>query len=346
MARPDGGGSRLPSSRVALAALALALVALPACSSDGDRDTTEGTSTPSSTTSSPSPSPAAGGEPAPLPLARTEVAGTAWRGLIAVVGGLTADGSASNQVDLYDPATNRWRAGPVLPLVLHHAGVATLGDRLWVVGGYSNRSAQPWRAVDRAFSLGPGDDRWREEPSLSAPRAALALASVGDRLIAVGGVPEAGLRTTEVLVLGERSWRRGPDLADGREHLALASSKGRVYAIGGRVGSLESNLRSVESWDPTGAEGWRPEPALNDSRGGTAAAEAGGRPCVAGGEEPTGTIPSVECLADGRWERVATLAVARHGLAVVGLGGRLHVIGGGPTPGLSVGDAHQVVTVG
>lgn len=282
---------------------------------------------------------------APLPLARTEVAGTVWRGLVAVVGGITADGAASNQVDLYDPATDRWRSGPALPLLLHHAGTAALGDRLYVVGGYSSRRGlgQP---VATVLSLGPGEDRWREEPSLSAPRAALGVVAVGDRLVAVGGMPVEGLRRTEVLTPGAGGWRPGPDLLEAREHLALAASGGRVYAIGGRVGSLESNVRSVESWDPSTPGGWRPEPMLNDSRGGTAASEVGGRPCVAGGEEPAGTIASVECLGADRWERVATLRTARHGLAVVGVGNRLHAIGGGPTPGLSVSDAHEALPLG
>jgi hypothetical protein len=285
------------------------------------------------------------GPPAPLPLARTEVAGATWRGLVAIVGGITADGAASDQVDLYDPATNRWRSGPRLPLLLHHAGAAAVGDRLYVVGGYSSRRAlaQP---VARVLSLGPDDAQWREEPPLSAPRGALAVVAVGERLVAVGGMPEAALRRTEVFTPGAPAWRPGPDLLEAREHLALASSGGRVYAIGGRVGSLESNLRSVESWDPSRDEGWRTEPMLNDSRGGTAAAEVRGRPCVAGGEEPTGTIASVECLAAERWERVATLATPRHGLAVVPVGDRLHVIGGGPTPGLSVSEAHEALATG
>jgi non-specific serine/threonine protein kinase len=101
----------------------------------------------------------------------------------------------------------------------------------------------------------------------------------------------------------------------------------------------------VESWDPAAAGGWRNEPSLNETRGGTSAAEAGGRPCVAGGEEPTGTIASVECLAGGRWTRVATLRTPRHGLAVAGLGDRLHVIAGGPEPGLFVSTAHEAFTI-
>ncbi len=120
---------------------------------------------------------------------------------------------------------------------------------------------------------------------------------------------------------------------------------GRVYAIAGRQGSLESNLATVESWDPAGTDGWRPEPRLNDTRGGTSAAVANRRPCVAGGEEPGGTIASVECLLDDRWVRVATLQVPRHGLAVIGLRSRLHVIGGGPQPGLFVSTTHEVFDI-
>ena len=173
------------------------------------------------------------------------------------------------------------------------------------------------------------------------------MASAAGRLVAIGGTDDRGtfLRRTEVLGPGQRGWTPGPDMGQARDHVAAASSGGRIYAIAGRLGSLESNLASVESWDPASGGAWRDEARLNDTRGGTSAAEAGGRPCVAGGEEPRATIASVECLAEGRWARVATLAVPRHGLAVAGLGDRLHVIGGGPEPGLFVSGAHEAVTV-
>ena len=174
------------------------------------------------------------------------------------------------------------------------------------------------------------------------------MASAGGRLVAVGGTDAGGrfLTRTEVLSPGQRSWTAGPDMTEPRDHLAAAASGGRIYAIAGRLGGLDTNKATVESWDPAGGGGWRAEPPLNDTRGGTSAAEAGGRPCVAGGEEPRGTIASVECLANGRWSRVATLRAPRHGLGVAGLGERLHVIAGGPEPGLFVSGAHESFTVG
>jgi Kelch motif len=286
---------------------------------------------------------------AALPTARTEVAGAAWQGRIVVVGGLTEAGVASDRVDVYDLATDRWDAGPRLPVGLHHVGLAVAGDRVYVAGGYHNPTpGAAWQAQSRVISLGPAESSWRDEPPLAEPRGGLALAAVGDRLVAVGGtgIDTGGvLRRTEVLVPGDGGWRAGPDLTEPRDHLGATASGSRVYAIAGRQGSLESNLATVESWDPQAGsgDGWRAEPRLGDTRGGTSASEVAGRPCVAGGEEPQGTIASVECLAGGRWERVAVLDEPRHGLAVVGLGDRLHVIGGGARPGLFVSTAHEVL---
>ena len=317
------------------ARLILALAMLAACSPTGDTDRP------------PSPSPSLpAGSPAGLPVARTEVSGAGWLGRIVVVGGLTADGAATDRVDLYDPGSDRWEPGPSLPRALHHAGLAVVGDRVYVVGGYTNEDGR-WVAQSRVSSLGRGEPAWRDEPPLTLARGGLALAATDDHLVAIGGTTATAVtRTTEVLTPGRPGgWRPGTDLSEERDHLAGASAGGRVYAVAGRVGGLDTNLGTVESWDPSAGGAWRAEPRLNDTRGGTSAAQASGKVCVAGGEEPAGTIASVECLAGDRWERVARLSVPRHGLAVAGLEGRLHVIGGGPRPGLFVSSAHEVFTV-
>jgi len=313
--------------------VATALMVLAACSSP-DRS------------GPPTGSPAPTASPAELPVARTEVAGGAWREGIVVAGGLTADGEASDRVDVYDPSANRWEPAPGLPVRLHHHGLAVLGDRVYVAGGYTNETGR-WVTQAGVFSLGPGEGSWRREPDLAQPRGGLALVAAAGRLVALGGTTAGVTRSTEVLdPAGPGGWRPGPELAEARDHLAGAAAGGRVYAIAGRVGGLETNRATVESWDPVAGGSWRAEPRLNDSRGGTSAAAVDGKVCVAGGEEPAGTIASVECLAGERWERVARLAEPRHGLAVIGLGPRLHVVGGGPRPGLFVSSAHESVDAG
>lgn len=290
------------------------------------------------------------GAPLPPP-ARTEVVGARFFFGLAVVGGLTADGTPSTRADVYHFASNQWDQLPDLPVALHHAGAGELGERLYVVGGDTGTLAA-WTPVAEVWSLGVDERKWRPEPPLSAPRGALAVASLPNALVAVGGVAGPDLVRTEILELGAKSWKRGPDLTVPREHLAATDFNGRVYAIGGRAGTLESNRDSVESWAP-GESAWRAEPKLNHSRGGIAAATVrqgfrqegrpGGTPCVAGGEEPGDrTIAEVECLYKGAWKVVAKLAVPRHGLAVVAPDAQLHVIGGGAKPGLHVSDAHEI----
>jgi len=101
----------------------------------------------------------------PLPVARSEVAGAAWRGDVVVAGGFLADGHSSMRVDAYNPRVKRWERLPDLPLAVNHAMAAAGGARLYVVGGYG--ASGPLRD---AFVLdGP---RWRRLPSMPLARAA------------------------------------------------------------------------------------------------------------------------------------------------------------------------------
>ena len=330
-----------PSRLTAATAVVLLGLAAACSGSDGDGDGDRSEAPPATTTTAPA---VPRSTAAPLPVDRTEVAGALWEGRVAVVGGLTADGGANDRLDLYDPATDRWTAGPALPVAVHHAGVAALDGRLWVVGGYTNPPGGQWRVLADVWSLGPGERRWRREEPLPAPRGALALVAAGGGLVAVGGAGDQGATGRVETLAPGAGWTRGPDLREAREHLAAAVVDDRVYAIGGRRGGLAGNLRGVESWR-RGEDAWRDEPSLGHGRGGIAAATtAGGRACVAGGEEDAGTIASVECLADRAWSVAASLAQPRHGLAVVAVGDRLHVVGGGPRPGLTVSGAHEVLT--
>ncbi|MDP1804761.1 MAG: kelch repeat-containing protein, partial [Acidimicrobiales bacterium] len=83
--------------RVWTATLLLTALVAVACSDDGPA--------PAPTTA---PAVTASAAPAELPVPRTEVAAATLDGRIVVAGGLTIDGAASDRVDIYDPAANRW----------------------------------------------------------------------------------------------------------------------------------------------------------------------------------------------------------------------------------------------
>lgn len=286
----------------------------------------------------------------PLPEARTEVSGATLGDTIVVLGGLRKDASVTSRMDFLTKGGG-WTGGPDLPSSRHHAGVAAWQGRVWLVGGYTRGDGDQWTPVADVHSWAPGEPRWREEVALPSARAALGLAAIGDHLVAVGGVGPAGLAPTfvltnnAVLLRAGARWQPGPALKQGREHLAAVGSDQRIYAIGGRTGGLETNLASVESWAP-GESAWRAEPPLARSRSGIGAAVVDEAMCVAGGEGPNGTEASVECFRAGAWIETWRLNIPRHGLAVVASEGSLHVIGGGPRPGLTVSAEYERLTPG
>jgi hypothetical protein len=317
--------------RVTICATVLTLV-LAACNGDGSGDTRSSAPSRSRSTR----------EGRPIPEPRTEVAGALWMGKIAVAGGLTPD-SSTDRLDLFDVSNGTWSTGPRLPHTYDHASLAELGGRLYLVGGYLSELSNPTNEV---WSLGAADASWTAEPDLATRRGALATASASGKLVAVGGVDASGtvLRTTEIFTPGT-GWSPGPDLGIPREHLAATGAGDTVYAIAGR--NADGATTSVESL-VVGGDAWADEPALHDERSGVGAATTdSGRICTGGGEVPgrPNTVPTIECR-DGRgWQRVATMRVPRHGLAVVAEENRVHFIAGGPQPGGSFSDAHEVLAV-
>jgi hypothetical protein len=112
----------------------------------------------------------------------------------------------------------------------------------------------------------------------------------------------------------------------------------------GRTGGLDTNLADV---DVVSGDGIRRAGKLPTPRGGVAGFHAPGRGgCVAGGEQPHGTLDKVECIdADGSTATLPALGTARHGLGAAVVGGVAYVLLGGPTPGLSVTNAVEALDV-
>lgn len=124
-----------------------------------------------------------------------------------------------------------------------------------------------------------------------------------------------------------------------REHLAAAALGGKVYAIAGRLAGIDTNQTRVEVFSGS----WRAVAPVPEARGGTGAAAVAGQLVSVGGEAPSGTIASVYAYSPGsnHWQKLPDLPTPRHGLAVVAVGKRVFVIGGGPKPGLTVSDANE-----
>lgn len=278
----------------------------------------------------------------PAPIARQEVASASLDGRVWVIGGLTAAG-ASAAVESYDPATDRWAAGPDLPVAVHHAAATVYKGEIVVLGGFVDAATLYAKASDRAFALRSGG--WVELPRLRRPRGAGAAATVGTSLVLVGGRDDAALvGPTEVY--DGAAWHDAEAIPTRRDHLAAVSDGRSVFTVGGRFLSPGATTAALERFDPT-ANAWERLAPMPTARAGLGAALAGGRIVAAGGEDPTGTFPEVEAydIAAARWSALPPLPSPRHGLAVERVGTQVLALVGGTAYGVAPSKLAEALTI-
>jgi hypothetical protein len=202
----------------------------------------------------------------PAHAARGDVAEAVLNGSVYVIGG-TGTSDDGRQVFRYDVTTGTRERAPDLPISIDHAMAATLGDRIYVMGGFI--FGQP---STRVFSLGAKDRDWIEHSPLPSPRAAGGAVTLNGRIWLIGGVGVNGAQNREVWMWdGSGRWLFGDSLMPTpRDHLAVGTYKGRICAAGGNGGE-----RAFECYDARLDE-WTRLPDLRKPVIGGRAAEAAG----------------------------------------------------------------------
>ncbi len=280
-------------------------------------------------------------------LERTEVAAARIGRYVYVVGGFERrTGATTKAVERYDIRADRWKRLRSMPVGLNHPTAAAHRGKLYVHGGYTARRDLS-SATARLFAYDPRRDRWSRLPKSRVPRAAHALAVLGNRLYAAGGKNDTGaLRSLEVYDFARRRWRRGPRLrGPARDHMTGVSAGGFLYALAGRDGGR--NFAVAERYSPRRGR-WELLPSMRKARGGIASARvSGGRVVVFGGEESRGTVAEVELFEPRRrrWRSLPDMRTPRHGLGGVSLGDRVYAIEGGPRPGFHFSSAIEFLDV-
>jgi non-specific serine/threonine protein kinase len=260
-----------------------------------------------------------------------------------VIGGLTASG-ASTKVDAYDPATDRWSAGPDLPVGLHHSAAAVYRGEIVIAGGFEDASSLYSKPTDRVLALRGG--RWVDLPPLGRPRGAAAAAVVGDSLVVVGG-RDASLLIAPTEVFDGTAWHDRAAIPTLRDHLAAVSDARYVYAVGGRYLDPSRTSDVFERYDAA-QNRWDTMPPLPTARGGLGLTTLGTRLVAAGGEDASRVFPQVEAfdIAAGAWSSLANLPTPRHGLALGAVGDRVAALVGGTAAGVAPSSVAEVLGPG
>ena len=139
--------------------------------------------------------------------------------------------------------------------------------------------------------------------------------------------------------VGRGRWRvlTGPSP---QEHPGVTTLGGHLYVVAGRLHGQPLSI--VQRWSPASRR-WERLASIPEPRGATAASLADGQIVDAGAESAAGTSAAVYACnpKTNRWRRLPDQPIARHSVAVVGVGSTISVVGGGPTPGLTVTAANE-----
>jgi len=284
-------------------------------------------------------------ELAPLNEPRQEVAVAELGGRIYVIGGFRQDGSTSDAVEAYDPASDSWSFRAPLPLALNHATAASVNGRLYVVGGHPPSGSA---AVDTVFAYDPAADRWESRAPMPTARGALAIAVAEGKIYAAGGSPGPRERDFAVYDPTADLWTALPPMPTPRNHLAAAAVNGRFYAVGGRSGGIGGITAILEEYD-SATNTWTRRASMPTARGGIAAVAASGELYVFGGEgnpnHPMGVFEQAEAYdpATDSWRTLPPMLIPAHGISAAVLDNVIYIPGGAIIEGFGVAPIHQAL---
>jgi DNA-binding beta-propeller fold protein YncE len=138
-----------------------------------------------------------------LPQTIRYAAVTAVRNSLVIAGGSLENGTASDAVLLYTPATRRVTRIGTLPAPTTHAAAAAIGNVAYVIGGRGASLGTPTTAIVAIDVVGK---RIRSAGQLKSARSDLAAATVGSRIIVAGGKGASGtVATISQLTPGART---------------------------------------------------------------------------------------------------------------------------------------------
>jgi N-acetylneuraminic acid mutarotase len=300
------------------------------------------------------PAPGEYAERAALLAPNSEMAVAEAAGEIYVLGGYPSSRDVQATVQVYTPATNRWRFAAPMPLPTHHPVAIGVDALLYSLGGQLEGDVN----TDRAFVLDTVADTWTELAPLPTARGGGAVARIGALLYVVGGRPPAG-NAFEVYDTTNDSWAVLPSLPQAfaqRNHLIAVAIADKIYVAGGRYdgGGFASPMTdSLDVYDPASAT-WSSAAPMLRPRGGINGVAALGCFYVWGGEgqgigEPNDVFPDHDVYdpQTNTWAALPPLPTPVHGVTgSVFLDGLLYMPGGGTASGGNSGSViHQVFRV-
>jgi hypothetical protein len=192
----------------------------------------------------------------------------AHNGKLYRAGGLSFRNAADADPDMhsvadfacYDPAAGKWTALAPLPEARSSHDAVVIGDRLYVLGGWTLAGESKGRWLDTAWSFDLTNPQGKWEP-VAAPtfkRRALAAAHWNNHLVAIGGMDDNGdgkiSRRVDGLDLATGQWRELPQLPRAQMAgfgVSAWNLDGRLL-VSGADGQVHQLADDGTAWQPVG----------------------------------------------------------------------------------------------
>lgn len=204
---------------------------------------------------------------------------------LILIGGFTAKNAPGEEHDLhsqtsvraFDTRTRKWSDLPSLPSGRSSHDAAVIGDKVYVVGGWTMDGEKEiqWQSSALHMDLAASEPKWEETSQPPFVRRALATVAHNGNLWVIGGMDQKGGPTKAVAIYNPQtdSWTDGPELP-GKGSMAGFGAAG--WSVGNKliVSTYEGDILQLAAdgmlWETNGkSEGsrffHRLVPLANDS---------------------------------------------------------------------------------
>ncbi|CAN8009876.1 unnamed protein product [Ixodes pacificus] len=235
------------------------------------------------------------------------------------------EGYSLASADKLDLFRDQWISLAPMAHMRSGPGTAVLNNLVYVAGGESD-----CLILDSGEVLDPVTNQWAAIAPMVQPRCMLGMCALDGFLYAVGGWVGAELGdTVEKYDPVADCWRLTSRMTVGRYAMGVLAHEGLIYVIGG-YNDLNAELDLVECFNPVTGE-WKTLAPLRIRRAYVGLAVLHDHIYAVGGSnDRVPALASVErySIEENKWTEIPALCTARVGASVVGVKGRLHVLGG------------------
>lgn len=226
---------------------------------------------------------------------------------------------------------SEWTTKADLPEARGEIACASLGERIYVFGGYAaGRTPSP-----RIDIYDASKDQWSQGADAPVGLHHAQIVAYGNELYVPGGYTTSNFQGTNLFLKYNPSgnaWTVLPLLPRVRGAHAAVVAGDDLYLVGGRAASPGDVYRSVDIYNFTTGQ-WRTGPEMSVAREHIAAGVAAGQIVAFGGRPGTMNLTESMVAGGNAWTVRPSMPTARSGIAVAAWGQEL-VVFGGEMPGV------------